>query len=280
MILPSADAKTLQQVENRVRELEAKWTRFAADSELMQLNATAGAPNFVSKDTVTLLRAMVRGFDLSQGAFNPSLLSSMNEIGYTQSLTKTKEAASVFDDRRIHRNSLDITIQDAFVQIPADMALDAGGIGKGLTADVIGRELEQSGINDYLINAGGDLFANGKSPEGQAWTISIENPLDASESIARVGLERGGLATSSQLKRRFNDRGHLLNPFDIQKSNDLVSVTVIAGSGADAEALTKVPFVHENWSEIIENSKAVALAVYANGSTIETEGWNKFNVNY
>lgn len=278
VIVPRADDGLLQNVENRVRELEGKWTRFSNDSELMGLNRSAGTPNFVSKETALLLKAMERGFKISDGAFNPTLLNEMNKLGYTTSLSDNKKKAVLFDDRRIHMNAFQIKIQDRFVEIPADMALDAGGIGKGLAADIIGQELEETGIPDYLINAGGDLFASGFSPDGTSWTIKIENPLNPEEGIARVQLYRGGLATSSQLKRRFNDQGHLLNPYEVSKVGEIISVTVIAGTAADAEVLTKVPFVHDNWQEIILRNQAAALVVRPDGSTITTDNWSKYDV--
>lgn len=278
IILPAGDEFALQKIERRVRELESKWTRFDPMSELMQLNQSAGTANYVSEDTILLLKAMSNGFEITAGAFNPTQLGAMNDLGYDHSLNNSSQASAVFDDRRIHRNNLQISIQDKFVQIPADMALDAGGIGKGLAADLLATELSAEGFTDMLLNAGGDLFASGNSADGDPWVIRIENPLDSNETISRVSFMKGGLATSSQLKRRFNDVGHLLNPIENQCPRDVISVSVISGSAATAEVLTKVPFVHDNWQEIILKNQAAALVVRPDGSTITTDNWSKYDV--
>lgn len=278
VIVPRADEVVYKQVENRIRELEDKWTRFDPASELMKLNSSAGETNFVSNDTIELLRAMIFGYQISFGAFNPTQLSAMNELGYDHSLNNKQKAAAIFDGRHTQRNAMNIEIQNNFVRIPTDMALDAGGIGKGLAADMIAAELSQAGYTDVMINAGGDLFASGNSPDGDPWIVRIENPLNSDETISRISFKSGGLATSSQLKRRFNNVGHLLNPLAEGKARDIVSVSVIAGKAAVAEVLTKVPFVHSNWQEIIQANQAAALVVLPDGSTLTTDNWSKYDV--
>lgn len=123
--------------------------------------------------------------------------------------------------------------------------LDANGIAQGYSVDKIGLLLEQYGINDYLVELGGEIRVKGKKwPEQTKMSVGIEAPGEDFAPTAMkkiVWLDKGALTTSGNY-RRYRESGgkhlsHLINPktgypFD----NELISVTVYAPDAITADA--------------------------------------------
>lgn len=123
--------------------------------------------------------------------------------------------------------------------------LDANGIAQGYSVDQLSLLLEQHGINDYLVELGGEIRVKGKKwPEQTRMSIGIETPGEDLAPVAMkkiVWLDKGALTTSGNY-RRFRESGgkhlsHLIDPrtgypFD----NELISVTVYASDAMTADA--------------------------------------------
>ena len=143
--------------------------------------------------------------------------------------------------------SVRIDAEHGVVQLPVGTALDPGGIGKGLAADLIGQEMLRAGATGTLIEVGGDVMATGTSPTGEAWRIAVDDPFGVS-APTEVRMTTGGIATSSSRLRTWNrediEHHHLLDPAtQAPTDGDVVACTIVAGTGAWAEAFTKVAFV-------------------------------------
>jgi thiamine biosynthesis lipoprotein len=178
----------------RLEQLEQRWSRFLPHSELSRLNSAGGAATVVHPDTTCLLTAMIEGWHLGGGAFDP------------RSPVPTTPA----DPRPLHRRGLDedllVDVAAGTARLTSGVALDPGGIGKGLAADLVVRGLRDMGCAGALVGIGGDLAASGRSPEGSGWRIGVAAAGRAAERgveepIAWLTLEAGGAATSSVLHR-------------------------------------------------------------------------------
>jgi thiamine biosynthesis lipoprotein len=123
--------------------------------------------------------------------------------------------------------------------------IDCNGIAQGYTVDVIGQFLSQQGINNYLVDVGGELCAKGHNHLHKTWSVGIERPSPGDTSYEPVqGLVRlpdKGIATSGNY-RRFFDQGrtrfaHTIHPLTgIALHNNIISVTVIAKDCFTADA--------------------------------------------
>ncbi len=232
----------------RLHELEQRWSRFLPTSEISGLNAADGEPRIASCDTVRLVTALVQSWHATNGCFDPTLLGSLVELGYAASrddaTLRTSLGSSVAPQGR--PDGILINPEVGSIQLPHGTALDAGGLGKGLAADIVVEELVAAGAVGALVEIGGDVRVSGVAPVGDAWTIAIA-PVD--EDPPRfVELLDGGVATSTSRLRRWELEGeqhhHLLDPRTLRSADtDTVSCTVIAGSAAWAEAFTKVAFI-------------------------------------
>lgn len=237
--------------QQRIADLEHRWSRFRPDSELSRINLAGGVPVEVSADTVTAVRAACAAWVFTEGAFDPTVHDSLLRLGYddTFELVTAREpspahvvelpapgcAGIVYDDRT------------GVVLVPEGVHLDLGGIAKGLAADLVATGLIERGASGALVDIGGDLRVTGTAPVGGAWTIEIEDPR-SEQPFATVQVHDGGVASSSTLRRRWRSgqrsRHHLIEPTSgTCTASGVVGVSVVAGTAAWADALAKVPFV-------------------------------------
>jgi thiamine biosynthesis lipoprotein len=156
------------------------------------------------------------------------------------------------------------------------MALDLGAIAKGYAADELARMLREAGVSRAIIDLGGNIYALGsRSPEKTRdsveaeppWRIGVQNPLDERGSYAGVlEVHDKSVVTSGIYERYFTGSDgkryhHILDtttgyPVD----NGILSVTVIAPSSMDADALSTACFA-------LGDEKGLALAE-ANGAQV------------
>ncbi|MEE0863585.1 MAG: FAD:protein FMN transferase [Alistipes sp.] len=123
---------------------------------------------------------------------------------------------------------------------------DLNSIAKGYVVDLVAQRLEELGIDNYMVNIGGEIRCKGINPRGGDWTIGIETPYDgnfAQQDIEKiVSLTDCAVATSGNYRRfHIAEDGskitHTINPkTGYTVNSDLLSATVIAPTCAEADA--------------------------------------------
>ncbi len=228
----------------RLVELEALWSRFAPGSDIDRLNRAAGAPVHVSRATITLLNTMVEAAKETEGRYDPTVLPALIDAGYRASIDDADRISTLSPGPHRSCVGLDAVAIDAdacTVTLPPDVAIDGGGIGKGLAADLVAEQLVLDGAAGALVSIGGDLAAAGESPEAHGWEVEVEDPHDPVHALAHLGVPRGGVATSSTVSRRWTTDGtsvhHVIDPrTGAPSATDLATVTVVAPRAWLAEA--------------------------------------------
>ena len=274
LILVGAASGEERWAEARLRDLELRWSRFLAHSEISRLNRSAGGSFRVHPDTVVLIETMQHASRLTSGRYDPTMLCEIVDAGYSRSIEDPRRLSVTIDLPSIGRSVHDIKVDrtDMLVHIPAGMGLDPGGIGKGLAGDIVVSELLARGAAGALACIGGDLAFAGAPPSGADWEIAIANPFDDDAEVLRIGVTSGGVATSSRQSRRWRHHGriehHILDPRTRSRSvTDLASVTVVGSAGWQAEALAS--------AAILEHSATVETALgafHASGLAVTVEG--------
>jgi thiamine biosynthesis lipoprotein len=272
----------LDDAERMLRELHRRWTRFDASSELMRLNAADGDVVEVSAPTRALVRAMVDAWRCTDGVVDASVLPQVVASGYARSTIHPSACTSVAVGAT--RAGLEgVVIDDVVgtVQLPPGVALDAGGLGKGLAADLAVDQLVAAGCVGALVEVGGDLRAWGHGPEGGDWAVGVENPFCPGTVLTQFGLSDAGVATSSTLKRRWHDDAgspvhHLVGPDGRSAWHGIATSTVVAGSGVAAEVFAKLPLLvglSDGLAQLDELGLAGSL-VLDDGTTTSTRAWS------
>ena len=266
-------------LESRVRDLEKCWTRYSSDSELTKLNLSSGNSVEVSDDLLTLVQEMQHGYELTDGAFDPSILSEMMKRGFTTDDEILNEQLGV-TTKTINFKDVVLDSEAHSVTLPHGVGIDAGGIGKGLAADMIAELAVTTGTAGIAVFAGGEVSARGGAPTHEGWTIGIENPWDEDDMLDVVALHNGGIATSSIEARNVAGFNHLVNPKTGQNfDTDVVQATVLCERAVDAEILAKSCFAYDCQESIamIEQVGAQALLVDRDGNIYRSQGWEDFS---
>lgn len=268
----------------RLDDLERRWSRFIPTSEVSVLNDSGGMPVVVSDDTVRLVTALVQGWHLTDGSFDPTLLGALVGLGYAASRADAERRTSLAPTVAVRGRPDGVLVDHghAVVQLPAGTALDPGGMGKGLAADLVVEELRTAGAIGALVEVGGDLRVSGRAP-GSAWVISVDTA--GPDGVVLVSLQDGGIATSTSRLRTWRADGerrhHLIDPATLRPSaRDAVSCTVIAGSAATAEAFTKVAFAHDPHDALdrFEQRELAASITTTGGERLVTTSWRSFEL--
>jgi len=266
-------------VRRRLEQLEARWSRFRRDSDIWRMSTSPGAIIIVSPDTIELLLTMKHAWRLTGGRYDPTLLSALNAAGYRTSREGPDVPSATAGPRRHGATIEDVVIGEATssVVVPAGIGLDAGGIGKGLAADLVVTELLAGGTGGALVSVGGDLAAAGTPPSDEGWTVAVEDPFDPSRESLRLVLEAGGVATSSTQKRTWVKDGHrmhhVLDPLtETCATTDLAAVTVIARAGWEAEAHATAALLagSEGVLDYLDRHELDGLATALDGTTLTT----------
>ena len=120
--------------------------------------------------------------------------------------------------------------------------IDLSAIAKGYAVDILGNLLQQQGINQYLVEVGGEIIANGVKPQQQPWRIAIEAPNDDGRSVQIIiPLSNMGIATSGDYRNFFEQGGHRFSHTIDGRTgkpveHSLASVSVLHKSVAMADA--------------------------------------------
>jgi len=279
VVVVGGRAGLVDDVRRRIVDLERRWSRFLVDSEVSALNSCAGAAVEVSAETRLLIARAVEAWRLTGGAFDPTVLGSLERAGYSRSFELGPLAVDT--PRRALVGCTDITIDATAVRLPPGTGFDAGGIGKGLAADLVVEETLAAGAAGVCVNLGGDVRVAGQPPAGTTWTFAIEHPW-ARTPLVRLGLGGGAVATSTTLRRTWDLGGqryhHLIDPATgVPAATDLTSATVVTGQAWAAEVLAKAVLMRgRDRSFEVLDVHAEALVVAIDGAVAVTPGLRAF----
>jgi len=222
----------LERCEQRVREEEARFTRFVKDSELARLNAGDGRYVPVSPEMFAMLEAALWAYQESGGLVNAAILPALTAAGYDRPF---RQGITHFGSTEpMHVPGLpEVLILDGTtrsVALAPGAALDLGGIAKGALADLLIDELG----DDAVCNLGGDVRVRGNGPEGDGWHIGL---CDRSA----VAVRDGAVCTSGTTRRRWGQSmHHLIDPkTGMPVRTDLAEVSVITDFALRGEVYAK-----------------------------------------
>jgi thiamine biosynthesis lipoprotein len=217
--------------EAEVRRIEARYSRYRADSELTRINlaAAAGGATDIDPETAGLIAYAKACFQSSEGAFD--ITSGLLRQAWDFSKARLPEQREI--DALLPRIGLDkVTLSDgrlSFAQ--AGMELDLGGLGKEYAADRAAELCSEMEARHGFVDLGGDIRVIGAQADGQPWRIGIRDPRDRASMVAAVALHGGALATSGDYERFTEVDGrrycHILDPRTGWPAQGLSSVTVI-----------------------------------------------------
>lgn len=214
---------------------------------------------------------------LSDGAFEPMISPLVHAWGFGPDGAKPKGDVDL--------DSLTHLVQTPVKSEPADeremafafnkmqgQMLDVNGIAQGYTVDVLAEYLESLGIENYMVEVGGEVRTNGVNAKGKVWTIGIDKPVSPDEArtleaIAHV--DNRSIATSGSYRKFYEVDGkrysHTIDPkTGAPVNHQLLSATVLAPNCTNADAFATVFMVlgTEKTKVFIQSHPELELEVF------------------
>lgn len=202
-------------------------------------------------------------FNESNGAFDPSVGPLVKAYGFSKENKIADMSDADLDSlmQLIGLQKVKIINHQIVKENPA-IQLDFNAIAQGYTVDVMARFLESRGVQNYMVEIGGEVKAKGVNPHGQFWSIGVQNPEKETGKIETiVHLNNNAVATSGNYRKFKTDENgkkyvHTINPKTGEaKQNNLLSATVLHPtdcSKADAYATTLMVLGFEESLKFLE----------------------------
>ncbi|PLW86790.1 hypothetical protein C0029_10445 [Halioglobus japonicus] len=268
----NVDTAQLQRdIEVVLESVNDSMSTYRAESEISRFNqAPVDAWFDVSEDFYLVLSAAMAIHWQSNGAYDVTVGPLVNLWGFGpgERIDAAPDAAAIdLVMTRVGQDKLRVDGELRSVRKQADVYLDFSSIAKGFAVDEVARLLQATGIEDYLVEIGGEMRVGGLSPRGDAWRIAIEQPEVGARSIAQaIALRDVAIATSGDYRNYFEADGvrysHSIDPRTGQPvAHELVSVTVIHPSCMMADAWATALTVL-GAEEAMAVAEAAGLAVY------------------
>lgn len=230
------------------RRIEALMTDWR-NSPFERINQQAGvAPVVVDEEILFMIGESIRISEMTGGAFDITYAGAGK-------LWDFKKRPPVLPEEEAVRRSLDligysrirIDREAKTVFLPREgMRIGLGGIAKGYAVDRAVETIGAMGIENFAVNAGGDLTVRGRK-DGRLWWVAIRHPRDPERNIAFLPISNGSVVTSGDSERFFIVDGirysHILDPTTGYPAHKSQSVTLIASHAYLADAMATGVFV-------------------------------------
>jgi len=229
-----------------VQRVEAKYSRYRADSVVSRINAQAGGEAVaIDAETRALLAYADALFHQSGGAFDATsgVLRRAWDFAVARMPTDAELSAltACVGWERVELCHDRVRLRDP------GMELDFGGFGKEYAVDRAALVLREAGVASALVNLAGDMAILGPQPGGEPWRVGVRHPRDRERIVAALAIESGAIATSGDYERFIEVEGvrhcHILDPRTGLSARGFQSVTVHASTCLVAGSATTVAMV-------------------------------------
>ncbi|MFC1684241.1 FAD:protein FMN transferase [Pseudomonadota bacterium] len=257
-----------QQADEGIKAVDAEFQRMHQDwhawkpgGELSALNSSfaAGEPLPISDFLLPLITLSQPLYRQSEGMFNPAIGKLIGLWGFHSDEPPggPPPAAEAIEELVTQAPGMDdLEIENGGIRSrnPA-LELDFGGFAKGYALDLAIQRLGEFGINNAIVNAGGDLCASGSHGD-RPWRIGVRHP-QGQGVLAAVDVADGECVLTSGNYERYREHegiryAHIIDPRDGQPVRHIASATVIDRDGgvADGAATALTVAGPEHWFRI------------------------------
>ena len=239
-------SRALRAGFDEIARLEQVLSTWRDDSDISMLNANAAEEPFPCPTELYAVLATARTLaEHTDGAYDPT-------IGALIDAWDLRGDGRVPNDKQLEQAHSTVGWQKLAFDVEAQavsfendgMSVDLGGIGKGFALDHAVVAMELRGARRGMLNFGGEICA---WSDGTPWDVYVADPADRMTPALRFTITDAAVATSAQSERGFDHKGkrygHILDPRTGRPVESRGSVTVIAGSATQADALSTALFV-------------------------------------
>ncbi len=256
-------------VDGALAGVDASMSTYRDDSELMAVNAAEGTePIPLSMQLGSVIAEAIDIGTASEGAFDVTVGPLVNAWGFgvdKHSTVPTKEVMEELSER-VGWDKIEVTPAGITKSHPG-LFIDLSAIAKGYAVDVAVEDLQKAGVDDLLMELGGEIVARGTNASGEPWRLGIETPSATGREVFHaVPLRDSAMATSGDYRQFYEVEGrrvsHLIDPRSGKPiEHRVASVTVVADRCSTADGwATALSVMGE--AEGMERASANELAAY------------------
>jgi len=224
------------------RHVEQACNRFDPTSELCRLSQRVGEAAPVSNTLLQSVWFALAVAEETDGPFDPTVGHRMAARGFDKDY-RTGERADVAVEASADATYRDVTVdvENRTITLHRPLLLDLGAVAKGLAIDMAAKELAP--LENFAIDAGGDLYFAGHNRNDEPWTAGIRHPRNEGAVIETLRISNSALCTSGDYERRTDAGHHIIDPRTGDASIAVASATVQAPFAMVADGLATAAFV-------------------------------------
>jgi len=240
-----------EEALNEVERLERQLSHYRDDSDVARLNRHA-VEQWVRLEPrlYFLLRRCAELSAETEGAFDITTGPLIKAWGFYRSegrVPSDEEIAEILQNVGTYRILFDDEDHLVYFTTPG-LEINLGAIGKGCAIDAAVETLRFYNVRSAVVHGGqSTIYALGTPPDAEGWEFTIRDPRDHTTPLETVTLRDDALSTSGSYEQFFEVDGvrysHLLDPRTGRPVQGMLSVSVIAPSAADSDALSTAFFV-------------------------------------
>lgn len=239
-----SDTDLHQEIKAALQEVDNSLSPYNPNSIITHINQNEDTTlNTFFTDVFTLSQKVS---EETEGAFDITVAPLVNAWGFGFKHALNMNQAKI-DSLRQFVDYKKVKLENGrIIKEDKRTMLDCSSIAKGYGVDVIGNLLKRKGIQNYMVDIGGEVVLSGKNPRMKQWRIGINKPIDDSLSINQelqtiLEISDAGMATSGNYRKFYYKDGkkfaHTIDPrlgYPVQ--HNILSATVIAKDCTTADA--------------------------------------------
>jgi FAD:protein FMN transferase len=223
------------QIKNRIELFDKAYSRFRSDSQVMDMSRLAGT-HILPIDADTLLTEYKMFYDATDGKVTPLIGDVLAAAGYDDQYTlrqsRKLQSPKKWEDV--------LEYQYPKLILKEKTILDFGAGGKGYLVDILSVLLDKEGVDEYCIDAGGDMLVRNQA--NTPLIVGLEDPEDSTKVIGTVTLSNQSLAGSAGNRRAWGDFHHIIDPEKLSSPRHILGLWVIADTTIRADLLATALF--------------------------------------
>lgn len=229
------------------QKYENLFSKTVETSDVYKINHSGGEATIVDSETIYLLEKAISYAQMTDGAIDPTILplSDLWNFGVNETVPSSADIASAlsyvgYENVLIEKEASSVTLKNP------NAGIDLGFIAKGYIADKMKEFLLSKGVENALINLGGNILCVGNKPDGSGFVLGIQEPFSQGESsIPNVLVTDKSLVTSGVYERCFYKDDVLYHHILDTKTgypinNGLWSVTILSDSSMEGDAYSTI----------------------------------------
>jgi thiamine biosynthesis lipoprotein len=239
-----------EKIDQQLQVINQSMSTYLPDSEISHFNAIDNTQDklAISDDFLQVMLAARDIYEKTGGAWDGTIKPLVNLWGFgnTRQTQQVPDAVEIKEQLHlIGFQHINIFPEGYLQKKKSTLSLDLASIAKGYAVDRVSRLLQASGIDNYLAEIGGEVFAAGYRKDGKPWRVGINQP-SITAAIAEVyqvvPLHNHAMATSGDYRNYFETDGkrfsHILDPrTGYPVDNGVVSVSIVADNCMFADGL-------------------------------------------